>query len=125
LRIAGVLALVENTAARQIESEYIDRAAALLNHYLSEAVRIIGTASVPVEVRNAEALRDWCHREGKDKLHSQAALQFGPSCIRTVSVFDEAIAVLERSGWVMRIDGGCELDGKHRRRAWAVSRAAP
>lgn len=31
-----------------------------------------------------------------------------------------AMAELERAGWAAPIEGGCEVDGAHRRRVWAV-----
>jgi Protein of unknown function (DUF3987)/Primase C terminal 1 (PriCT-1) len=123
LRIAGVLTLLQDPDAGVIHQQAIDSAAALIDHYLGEAIRLVGTASVPLEIRNAEALRDWCHRERKELLHSKAALQFGPTGIRTVAAFNSAIEVLERHYWAERVEGGCEIDGAHRRRAWRIRRA--
>jgi Protein of unknown function (DUF3987) len=120
LRIAGVLTLVEDPDAGVIQAETIERAATLMQHYLCEAARIVGTASVPVEIRHAEALRDWCHREKRTYLHSQAALQYGPGCIRTSTAFDAAIQILERTGWAVKIEGGYRIDGAMRRRAWVI-----
>jgi hypothetical protein len=122
LRIAGVLTLTENPDAGAVQASTIERAAALADYYLSEASRIVGTASVPQEIRAAEALRDWCQREGIRHLHSGAALRCGPSCIRTASGFNAAIGVLERTGWAARIEGGCEIEGAMRRRAWTMWR---
>jgi hypothetical protein len=124
LRIAGVLTLTENPDAGVIDPEAIRRAAALVDHYLREAERLVGTASVSAEIRNAEALRDWCHRERITSLHSCAALQRGPSCIRSVDAFDRAIAVLERTNWAAQLEDGSVVDGKKRHRAWAIRRAA-
>jgi hypothetical protein len=123
LRIAGVLTLVDDPDAGVIHAETIARAGALVQHYLHEAARIVGTASVPVEIRNAEALRDWCHRQRIKQLHSGAALQFGPNAIRTVESFNTAITVLERTGWATKIEGGAEIDGAKRRRAWTITEA--
>jgi len=120
LRIAAVLTLIEDPDAGVIHAEAIDRAGALMMHYLGEAARIVGTASVPAEIRNAEALRDWCYRERIQLLHSGAALQYGPNSIRTAKAFDSAIELLERKGWAHRIEGGVEIDGAHRRRAWEM-----
>jgi hypothetical protein len=124
LRIAGVLTLSETPDAGVIHREAIERAAMLMDHYLREAVRLVGTASVPVDIRNAEALRDWCHRERKELLHSGDALQYGPNCIRTVTAFNTAIEALERTGWAERIEGGWRIGDAHRRRAWTIRRAA-
>lgn len=120
LRIAGVLTLIEVPDAGVIKPETIERAALLMEHHLREAARIVGTASVPAEIRHAEALRDWCHREQRTHVYSRAAMQYGPSCIRTVATFDAAIQVLERSGWAMKVEGGCYLDEAMRKRVWIV-----
>jgi hypothetical protein len=120
LRIAGVLTLIEDADAGVIQAETIERAALLMQHHLREAVRIVGTASVPSEIRHAEALRDWCHRECRVYLHSRAALQYGPGCIRTSAAFDTAVEVLERTGWAVPIKGGYQIDGARRRRAWII-----
>ena len=123
LRIAGVLTVFENPAARVVEAATVRRAALLVSHHLKEAARIVGTASVPIEIRNAEKLLDWCHAERVPLLHSRAALQFGPTGIRTVEAFNTAVEVLQRTGWAHRIEGSCEIDGVKRRRAWSIRRA--
>lgn len=120
LRIAGVQTIIEDPDAGVIGAEAIERAAMLMQYYLREAVRIVGTASVPAVIRHAEQLRDWCHRERITLLHSRAALQYGPGCIRTVDAFDDAIAVLERTGWARRVDR-CEIDGAMRRKVWQIT----
>ena len=77
--------------------------------------------ALPAEIRNAQALRDWCHRQGIRLLHSAAALQFGPRSVRRAAAFDGAIGLLERKGWATRIQGECVIDGKRRRRAWHIT----
>jgi hypothetical protein len=121
LRIAGVLALVDNPDAVAIEAKEVERAAELALWHLSEAVRIVGTASIPPEVKHAEALRDWCHDTGRRRLYSRDALQYGPGSIRTKGSFDTAMVMLERAGWAFPIEGGTEVDGKHRRRVWQMA----
>jgi hypothetical protein len=121
LRIAGVLTLVEDPQARIIRAGAIEQASVLAQHHVDEAARLAAHTSVPVEVRHAEALRDWCHRQGIRQLHSAEALQFGPHSLRTATLFDAAIQVLERKGWALRIPGGCVIDGKRRRRAWSIA----
>lgn len=120
LRVAGVLTLVADMRAGVISVEIIDRAAALVLYALDEAVRLIGYSKVPVEIQNAQALIDWCHRTGTKLLHSQAALQLGPNAIRSKPAFDAAVKELERAGWVVPVEGGAEIDGQMRRRVWEV-----
>jgi hypothetical protein len=120
LRIAGVLTLIENPDAGTIQVETIGQAAVLANFYLREAARIVGTSSVPVDVRNAEALRDWCQETGVRHLHSAMALQRGPGRIRSKPAFDAAIRLLEGAGWATPVEGGRTIEGMHRRRVWTM-----
>jgi len=120
LRIAAVLTLISNSDAGVINTEAIDQAASLVMFSLSEAVRIVGTSAIPIEIRHAEALLAWCHGSGRTLLYSTAALQFGPGAIRTRRAFDAAVSELERSGWAVPIKGGYEVDEVHRRRVWAI-----
>ena len=120
LRIAGVFTVIEDPDAAMIERDAIARAARLVDWHLAEAVRIVGTAMVPTEVRNAEAVLEWCRRERRDAIHSRQAMQFGPSAIRSLDTFNAAMAVLERTGWAAPIEGGAVIDGKQRRRVWGV-----
>ena len=123
LRIAGVLTLMADPDAGVIHTDALDQAAKLMAFSLAEAVRVIGTSQVPTEIRHAEALLCWCHSEQMKFLHSGAALQFGPNVIRSKQAFDNAMNELERAGWAVPVDGGCEIDGKHRRRVWAIMEA--
>lgn len=120
LRIAGVLALMDDPNTGVIHIAAIKRAALLMNHYLAEAVRIVGTNSVPAAIRHAEALLEWCHSAHIQHLHSSAALQLGPGCIRSRPAFDAAIAELDKSGWISSMQGGAVVDGKPRKRVWIV-----
>jgi hypothetical protein len=120
LRIAGVFTVIEDPDATMIEGDAIARAARLVDWHLAEAVRIVGTAAVPAEVRNAEALLDWCRRERLNVVYSGQALQFGPSALRSLDSFNVAMTVLEKAGWAAPIEGGAEIAGKQRRRVWAM-----
>jgi len=121
LRIAGVLTLVENSEARNIEAPTIERAAEIALWHLNEAVRLAGTAELSPEVRNAEALIKWCHATGRELLHSRDALQSGPGRIRERPKFITAMGELERAGWASKIEGGAELDGVHHRNVWRIA----
>lgn len=120
-RVAGVLTLAENGCAKIIDKDAIERAAKIVTYHLDEAARIVGTASVPAPVRNAEALLEWCHKQEHELLHSRKALHSGPNVIRTQGTFTEAVMLLERHGWARRIEGGMVVDGKHLKRVWRVA----
>ena len=121
LRIAGVLTLVENSEARSIEATTVERAAELALWHLDEAVRLAGTAELSPEVLDAEALLNWCHCTGRERVHSTAALQYGPARIRERKRFVLAMGELERAGWASKIEGGAELDGAHRQNVWKIA----
>ena len=119
LRIAGVLALVENPNANVIDRDTIRRAAELARWHLSEACRLVGIAEVSPEVRDAEALRNWCHETGREELYSAVALQYGPSRIRESKIFKSAIIELVRAGWAEPL-GAKVVDGASRRQVWKI-----
>jgi hypothetical protein len=120
LRIAGVMTLLENPDAQTIDAGTIDHAAELALWHLNEAARLAGTAELSPEVRNAEALLDWCNATGRGLLHSSAALRLGPARIRERDRFMQAMGALERAGWARPVEGGMDLDGKHRRNVWRI-----
>lgn len=120
LRIAGVLALVDDANAQSVEVATLERAAELALWHLNEAARLAGTAELAPEVRNAEALLNWCHATGRTLLYSTAAMHRGPACIRDQKSFRQAVAVLECAGWACPIEDGAEVDGKRRRHVWRI-----
>lgn len=120
LRIAGVLSLIENPDAGVIDAATVERAAELALWHLDEALRLAGTAELSPETRNAEALLDWCHANGRNLLHSREALRLGPARIRDRAAFGRAMAELTRAGWAEPIENGAELDGRHRRHVWRI-----
>jgi len=120
LRIAGVLALLESDAVQTITADTMARAAELALWHLHEAVRLAGTAELSPEVRDAEALLNWCHETGRALLYSSEALRLGPARIRDRGAFTRAMGELERAGWAEPVEGGMELDGRHRRNVWRI-----
>lgn len=120
MRIAGVLTLVDDPEAREIGAPAIGRAAEIALWHLDEAVRLAGTASLSVEVRDAEALLAWCHETGRLVLYSGAALRLGPSRIRENKRFTQAMAELEKANWASKRADGAVVDGKQRRTVWDI-----
>ena len=113
LRIAGVLAVLDDHDAQAITYEVLARAGELAGFYLGEAARIVGTASLPTETRQAELILAWCRERKLTRVSSRALLRNGPNAIRTADAVHAAMAVLERHGWASRIEGG-------KRREWAM-----
>ena len=101
----------------------LDAKAAHIQSDLDEAARIVGTASAPAPIKHAELLRAWCWETGRTLLYSSDALRNGPNPIRTVTAFNAAADQLESTGWAAWVEGGAELDGKHRARVWRIPAA--
>lgn len=120
LRIAGVLTLFENAEARAIDAVTMERAAELALWHLGEAARLAGTAALSPEVRDAEALLAWAHESRHARVYSTMALNRGPARIRETETFRQAMGELERAGWVIPVEGGAMMDGRHRRHVWNV-----
>jgi hypothetical protein len=120
LRVAGVLTLIEKPKATCIEVSAIMHAAQIALFHLNEAARILGANAVPLPIRNAEALLEWCHTKGYTHLTSGQAVQWGPRCIRYREAFYPAMKELERTRWAIRIEGGIWTKGRHCRDAWTI-----
>lgn len=120
LRIAGVLALVENEEASIITACTIERAARLVAYHLDEAARIVGTVRIPVHLRNAQQLLEWCQRTDRRQLYSADAMRKGPAALREAETFREAAETLVAYGWAEPVEGGAVIDGTRRAHVWRV-----
>lgn len=123
LRIAGVLTLVEDPRAEVVALPAVTRALVLARWYLDEALRLVGTASTPKPVRDAEMLLGWIRSRGLEAVYTQRLLHEGPNALRNKATLDAAIEVLVAAGWLAPMDGA-RLDGKVRKRAWRVWQAS-
>lgn len=122
-RIAGVLTLMDDPAAQVIGAGAMDRAAELALWHLNEAVRLAGTAELPPEIRDAEAMLQWAHATGRRHVYSTEALNKGPARIRDRDRFGDAMATLTAAGWAHPVDGGMMLDGAKRLHVWRIAPA--
>ena len=119
LRIAGVLTIIENPDAREVDAPTMMRAGMLALYYLHEALRIVGTAAIPELTRNAEAIVAWCRSRSVDLVDSQTLLQRGPERIRDNVTLTAAMAELERTGWASP-EHKTVIEGRRVRRAWRI-----
>lgn len=117
LRIAGVLALTENPDADTISMDVMERAGEIAAYHLGEAARIVGTASLPPDVRRANAIMVWCKANGCAQVTSDI-LRTGP--VRTADELHSAMAVLVRHGWATPMHGEI-VHGKRRKAAWQLT----
>lgn len=122
-RIAGVLTLWHDLQAPWIEAAAMRDGVALARYYLSEAVRLADAATVSQEIDRAEALRKWLLESWPhDDVMVRDVVRLGPNALRESPKARAALAVLERHGWLIRLDAGAMVRGAARAEAWRVYR---
>jgi hypothetical protein len=99
-RIAGVLAIVANPAASEIDDWAMKNGVALAAWYLDEAARLAGAIDAGPGLRNAQAMLDWLRSEGRAIISVREAQRFGPGRLRQKSLIEAAFKVLVEHFWL-------------------------
>jgi len=120
LRIAGVLTLADDLAASEINGEHLKGGIALVQFYLTEALRLVDAGTANSDLILAEKLLAWAQQY--DHIYPQRIYQYGPNGIRDKQTAHRLASILEEHGWLMCVEGGLEVDGAHRRDVWRVWR---
>jgi hypothetical protein len=122
IRLAGVLALVEDIHRQNITHEFLDAGVMLAKYYLEEALRIYNPANIHPDLYKAQKLLAWCQSQPDCYVYSVKIYQCGPNAVRTKSEARKLIAILEEHGWLTSVAGGLHLDGSHRHDVWRVTK---
>jgi hypothetical protein len=120
LRIAGVLTMADDLAASAITAEHLKAGIALVQFYLSEALRLVEAGTTNPDLLLAEKLLAWAQQY--EHIYPLLIYQYGPHGIRDKQTAHRLASILEEHGWLMRVEGGLELDNAHRRDVWQVRR---
>lgn len=123
LRLAGMIALVENINISSIALEHIKAGIVLVRFYLTEALRLFHSAKTEPDLLLAEKVLSWFKtRTGsRPQLVSLPCVyRNGPNAVRDKSTAARCMAILTNHGWTRPLDGGAEIDGKKRRQVWEV-----
>ena len=100
-RLAGTFAVFEDEA--NVSESHVDRAAALMQHYLGEALRLWGTGQVSAELKLAQEVLNWL----RDKMGPGRAIPLadiyrnGPAAIRSAGTARRVMQLLTHHGWVV------------------------
>jgi hypothetical protein len=130
LRISGTLTLVENPTACEISLDSIENAIDIMDYYIEESLRLLGASSIDPELEQAQQLLDWIQKlkdtagAPASEVYLSQVYQYGPGSIRDAKTAKRLIAIVESHGWIMRIKGGKEIEGVHRKDVWAICRAS-
>lgn len=123
-RIAGVLTLWADLDAEAVEAETMADAITLAQFYLTEASRLASAATISAEIDKAETLRRWLLESwsGPEVL-VRDVVRLGPNSLRESPRARAALGILEKHGWLMRLDAGALVRGAARAEAWRIVRA--
>ena len=99
-RLAGILAIVEDVHAREVDAPTMESAIALADWYVAEAARLQKAARTDVKLLRAQALLDWLASRSTREVEFRDILRLGPSATRTKEDAEKALAVLKAHGWI-------------------------
>jgi hypothetical protein len=111
-RIAGVLTIVEEPAAKEIQALTMRNAIELVSWYLNEALRLAGSARISAKLRTAQLLLDWLARTAKKTITVREVQQFGPGRLREREAILATLHILQEHGSLL-------IDPHHKNR-WIV-----
>ena len=122
-RIAAVLTLFADPHASEVSSETMSNALNLMDWYLGEALRILDTASVSQDLRDAETLRCWLieNRTG-DAIDVRTTSRLCPNRFRTSERVKQLFAILEEHGWLVPAPKGTSVGDAIPRKVWWIVR---
>ncbi|WP_223510988.1 YfjI family protein [Pseudomonas sp. BF-R-05] len=124
LRIAGVLAVVEN--AGTITLPIIERAGMLVRWYLDEALRLTNPTKAGPHLFKAQNLLDWLLNKGWYTFDSRTLQREGPSIARkSAKQRDQLLAVLVEHRQLLTSDGKHFTINPAATTATAVTKPAP
>jgi hypothetical protein len=121
-RIAGVLTLVANPKATEIDAQTLGDAINLAQYYLSEAERLTAVGMIDPEFRAAQGLLDWLQARPSNLIGLTDIYQKSPRALglRTVKTAKAAMQILADHGWVTTLHNGAMIDRKFCSAAWEV-----
>ena len=119
-RIAGVLTLVGDIDTIEIAPVAIERGIELAQHYAAEGLRLFGASGVRAELGLARTLLGWLRSRAEPVVSLRHIYQFGPGAIRDKARAEKVAGLLEDHGYLVRVSGGAEIEGKWSRVVWQV-----
>ncbi|MEV8468814.1 YfjI family protein [Fluviibacterium sp. DFM31] len=120
-RIAGVLTLWADLSAQSVTASVMADAITLAQFYLSEASRLSSAATVSAEIDKADALRKWLLDSWQHaEVMVRDVVQMGPNALRETPRARAALGILEKHGWLVRLEAGVVVRGAARAEAWRI-----
>ena len=125
-RIAGVMSAWVDLDVAEVSLATMQDAIVLAQYYLNEARRLSDAAVVSAEVERAEKLREWLLKKWPhtEVLPSEVVRHAPVRALRESPAAKDAIAMLAKHGWLVRLSEGVEVRGKSRKEAYRIVRAS-
>jgi hypothetical protein len=121
-RFAAVLAMLGDIDTSEVAPEAMECGIQLAQHFAVEGLRLYGASRVRAELRLAQTLLCWLRARDELVVSLPCIYQRGPGAIRDKARAEKLAGLLEDHGYLARIDGGAEIEGKWRRDVWRVIR---
>lgn len=123
VRLAGILTLVADSDAIEINAETLADAAKLAQYYADEAVRLTDAAATDPTMKRADQLLRWLLSRIGDTIGLATVYQScQPKSLRTAKAAREAMEILVAHRWAIAVPDGATIDGRHHREAWRIIR---
>ena len=123
-RLAAVLCFVGNPEAEVVGPEAMAAGIELANYYAAEAIRLHMAGKDDPKLREAEKLLQWCLRQPGGMVSFPDICGRGPNSTRSADAARPLVDILVDHRWLVPVEGGAEINGKHRREVYRVIRAA-
>ena len=108
LRMAALLAMIENPQVQVIEEKFMLRAIDLGNYYLASALDIFNTAPANKDEMEAQTLLDWMRHKLIELSIAAIPVRMmykdGPRCARSTKRTNELLKILEDRGEVVKYE---------------------
>jgi hypothetical protein len=122
-RIAGALTLWADLDAPEVQAATMADAIEIAQFYLAEASRLAIAATVSAEIERAETLRKWLYENWPEsEITVRDVVNRGPNSLRESPRARAALVLLEKHGWLLRLEPGTVLRGAARKEAWHIVR---
>jgi uncharacterized protein DUF3987 len=118
-RLAGVLRLVADPDARDIDGDTMAAAITLAQHYQSEALRLFEAGFTDPILILAEKVLAFIRERG-GLVSPRCIYTHGPNAARDRATAVRIIRILEDHRWIKKVEGGAEIDSRRVRDVWKL-----
>lgn len=115
LRFAGMLTIIADPEAREVDAISMESGILWAHFYLSEALRLREVAATSEELQDAARLLEWIRDRGDPLVALPDVYQLGPASVRDRKTAGKLMQILVDHGHVRAVTGGAVVNGKRRR----------